>query len=118
MGKRSRRRGVPDAPAPPSTEYRDAAGDVLQLRGALSPATRRRYAETFHGGLQREDALQRATELLFEHLAVAWTISDVRTDRPRELIGRYRMASASERAFVRTSLRAHLAENFPDMEAP
>ncbi len=118
MGKRSRRRGVPDAPTAPSTEYRDDAGDLLQLRGALSPATRRRYADTFHGGLQREDALQRATELLFEHLAVAWTIAGVRTDRPRELIGRYRMASASERAFVRTSLRTHLAENFPDMEAP
>jgi hypothetical protein len=118
MGKRSRRRGVPEAPAAPSTEYRDAAGDVLQLRGALSPATRRRYADTFHGGLQREDALKRATELLFEHLAVAWTIAEVRTDRPKELIGRYRMASAPERAFVRASLRTHLAENFPDIEAP
>jgi hypothetical protein len=118
MGKRGRRRGASEAPAPPSTEYRDDAGEVLQLRGALSPATRRRYAETLHGGLQREDALQRATELLFEHLAVAWTIAGVRTDRPRELIGRYRMASAPERAFVRTSLRAHLAEHFPDMEAP
>jgi hypothetical protein len=118
MGKRSRRRGVADAPAAPSTDYRDDDGDVLQLRGALSPATRRRYAETLHGGLQREDALQRATELLFEHLVVAWTIADVRTDRPKELIGRYRMASARERAFVRTSLRTHLTENFPDVEGP
>jgi hypothetical protein len=34
------------------------------------------------------------------------------------LLGRYRMASAAERRFVRQSLRAHVAANFPDVEAP
>ncbi|HET9123350.1 MAG TPA: hypothetical protein VFN65_00535 [Solirubrobacteraceae bacterium] len=117
MGKRNRRRRS-DQPSPPTSDYRDDAGNILTLRGSLSPASRRRYAETLEGGLQREDAWQRATELLFEHLACAWTIAGVRTDAPKELLGRYRVASAAERSFVRQSLRAHLAENFPDMEAP
>ena len=117
MGKRNRRRRS-EQPSAPTTDYTDAQGNALTLRGALSLATRRRYAETLQGGLQREDAWQRATELLFEHLAAAWTIAGVRTDAPKELLGRYRMASAAERTFVRDSLRAHLAENFPDLEAP
>lgn len=117
MGKRNRRRRS-EQPSAPTTDYTDADGGVLTLRGALSPATRRRYAETLQGGLSREDAWHRATELLFEHLAAAWTIAGVRTERPKELLARYRMASGAERTFVRNSLRAHLAENFPDMEAP
>lgn len=117
MGKRNRRRRG-EQPSAPTTDYTDAEGNALTLRGALSPATRRRYAQTLQGGLEREDAWQRATELLFEHLAAAWTIAGVRTDKPKQLLGRYRMASAAERTFVRDSLRAHLAENFPDMEAP
>jgi hypothetical protein len=117
MGKRNRRRRS-DEPSAPTTDYTDGEGNALTLRGALSPATRKRYAETLQGGLQREDAWQRATELLFEHLTAAWTIADVRTEAPKELLGRYRMASAAERTFVRDSLRTHLAENFPDMEAP
>jgi hypothetical protein len=105
-------------PSAPVSEYRDGADTVLELRGALTPATRVRYAETLHGGLNRNDAHARAAELLFEHLAVSWTVAGVRTDRPKELLGRYRMATALEREFVRDSLRAHLTENFPDMEAP
>jgi len=117
MGKRNRRRRS-EEPSAPTTDYVDAEGNTLTLRGALSPGSRRRYAETLQGGLDREDAWQRANELLFEHLTAAWTVAGVRTDSPRELLGRYRMASAGERTFVRDSLRAHLAENFPDMEAP
>lgn len=118
MGKRARRRGADSKPAAPSTDYADPEGNVLTLRGALSAATRRRYAETLHGGLHREDARQRASELLFEHLAQAWTIAGVRAERQRELLARYRVATAAERAFVRESLRVHVAENFPELEAP
>ena len=60
----------------------------------------------------------RATELLFERLAVSWTISGVPISRQKELLGRYRMASDAERAFVRESLRAHLAEHFAELRAP
>jgi len=115
MGKRNRQRTKLAAPV---SEYQDADGTALALRGALSPATRRQYAETLGGGLHREDALARAAELLFERLAVSWTISGVTTERQKELLGRYRMASAGERAFVRESLRAHVAEHFPELEAP
>ena len=115
MGKRSRQR---QKIAAPSTDYTDPDGSVLTLRGVLTPATRMQYAETLHGGLHREDALARAQELLFERLAVSWTIAEITTSRQKQLLQRYRVATAAERAFVLEALRAHLAENFPDLEAP
>jgi hypothetical protein len=102
----------------PTTTYTDPAAGELELRGSLTPKARAEYAATLGGGLDRDDAWQRATELLFERLTVAWTVAGVRTERQKELLGRYRMASANERRFVRDSLRAHVAENFPDVEAP
>jgi hypothetical protein len=115
VGRRNRQR---ERLIAPGTDYRDAEGNVLALRGALTPATRRQYTEVLGGGLNREDARQRALELLFERLAVSWTISGVAVTRQKELLGRYRMASAAERDFVRDSLRAHVTENFPELEVP
>ncbi|MGA9858400.1 MAG: hypothetical protein WBQ18_11105 [Solirubrobacteraceae bacterium] len=115
MGRRNRQRTKLVAE---TSEYRDGEGNVLTLRGALTPPTRRRYADVLAGGLEREDARQRAIEMLFEHLAVAWTISGLVIDRQKELIGRYRMASAAERTFVLESLRTHVAEHFPELEVP
>jgi uncharacterized protein with PhoU and TrkA domain len=43
MGKRSRRRGQ-EALAAPESSYAAPSGDVLVLRGAMTPATRRQYA--------------------------------------------------------------------------
>lgn len=91
---------------------------MLVLRGSLSPRTRVRYAQVVAGGSHREDAWQRAIELLFEHLAVSWTIAGLEIVRQKELLGRYRMASGDERRFVRDALRTHLAEHFPGLEAP
>jgi hypothetical protein len=116
VGRRSRQREK--APKAPTADYRDAEGNVLTLRGSLTPATRRQYADTLAGGLEREDAWQRATELLFERLAVSWTIAGVRTERQKDLLARYRVASADERRFVRDSLRSHVRERFPELEAP
>ena len=104
--------------AVPTSEYRDAEGNVLTLRGALKPGARREYADILAGGLEREDAWQRATELLFERLAVSWTISGLEITRQKELLGRYRMATADERRFVRDTLREHTAEHFPELQAP
>jgi hypothetical protein len=118
MGRRGRERAKQDALSAPVTEYRDEDGNVLALRGALTPATRRAYTETLSGGLHREDARARAIEMLFERLAVSWTISEIQTSRQKELLARYRMATAAEREFVLASLRTHLAENFPELEAP
>lgn len=113
MGKRSRQRA-----SAPTSSYTDAEGNQLELRGSLTPGARAEYSRTLAGGLDREDAWQRATELLFERLAVSWTISGLRIDRQRELVGRYRMAGVDERRFVRDSLRAHVQENFPELQAP
>jgi hypothetical protein len=126
MGKRSRRRdgraGGFELPGPeltaPTSDYTDAEANVLELRGSLPLKARQEYANTLHGGLSQDDAWQRAIELLFERLAVSWTINGVRTDKQKELLARYRVASADERRFVRDSLRAHAAEWFPDIEAP
>jgi hypothetical protein len=104
--------------AVPTFEYRDAEGNVLTLRGSLKPGARREYADIMAGGLEREDAWQRAAELLFERLAVSWTISGLEITRQKELLGRYRMATAEERRFVRDSLREHAAEHFPELQAP
>jgi hypothetical protein len=119
MGRRSRQRARGDSKlSAPASEYSDAEGNVLVLRGSLPPAARREYAAVRGGGLQQEDAWQRATEVLFERLAVSWTIAGLVIERQKELVARYRMATSDERRFVRDALRAHLAEHFPEMEAP
>jgi hypothetical protein len=112
------RKQKPEKLTAPPSEYRDAEGNVLILRGALKPGARREYADILAGGLQREDAWQRATELLFERLAVSWTISGLEITRQKELLGRYRMATPEERRFVRDALREHAAAHFPELQAP
>ena len=119
MGKRSRARGRAERLEAPTSEYRSETGDLLVLRAALTPKTRRQYAATFAGNpLSQEDAWQRAVEFLFERLAVRWTIAGVATVRQKELLGRFRRAGRAERDLVRGALREHLAEHFPDLEAP
>jgi hypothetical protein len=121
VGKRGRDRERLRAP---SSDYRDADGNVLTLRGSLTPAARREYAETLSGDAgarassTQEDVWQRAVELLFERLAVRWSIAGAPIDRQRELLARFRLASPSERAAVRDALREHCAEHFPDIQAP
>jgi hypothetical protein len=128
VGKRNRRRSQGDQADPnelvaPNSDYTDAQGSVLTLRGVLSPATRREYADVLAGAAGRpsatqEDAWQRAVELLFERLAVRWVIAGAPIERQRELLLRFRAASPEERAWIRTVLREHCAEHFPDVQAP
>jgi hypothetical protein len=115
VGRRNRQREKLSAP---SSEYTDPVAGTLVLRGALTPATRREYQAVRTGGLNQEDAWQRAVEFLFERLAVSWELSGVETRKQRELLARLRVASPDERRFVRSALRTHLAEHFPDLEAP
>ena len=120
MGRRGRARKQLSAP---TYDYTDEQGNVLTLRGSLSVSARREYAQTLAGehagpAATREDAWQRALELLFERLAVRWTIAGAPIERQKELLGRFRMASAAERAWVRDVLREHCAEHFPDVQAP
>jgi hypothetical protein len=119
MGKRGRARGKVEKLSAPESEYVSVHPPLLVLRGALTPKTRLRYQETLHGNvLSQEDAWQRATELLFEHLAVRWVVSDVPTEGQRELLMRLRVATQDERRWIRDVLREHLAEHFPDLKAP
>jgi hypothetical protein len=125
MGKRGRSRQRLRAPG---SDYTDADGNVLSLRGSLTAAARREYADTLAGrdsagggaraAATQEDAWQRAVELLFERLAVRWTIAGAPIERQRELLARFRVASSQERAWVRDVLREHCAEHFPELEAP
>ena len=118
MGRCSRRRGAEQLAAP-ETSYEDAEGDVLVLRGAMTPATRAEYARVRTGGLDREDAWHRSVESLFERLAVRWEIAGAEPiERQRDLLARYRFATTAERTWIRGVLREHLAEWFPDLEAP
>ena len=118
MGRRSRRRGA-ESLAAPETPYEDAQGNVLVLRGAMTPATRTEYAKVRAGGLDQEDAWHRGVEFLFERLAVRWVISGAEPiERQKELLARFRFANAEERAWIRDVLRRHLDANFPDVEAP
>ena len=114
MGRRSRQRERVKAPT--STYERD--GGALELRGSLTPATRREYAGLVAGGSTREDTWHRAVEFLFERLAVCWTVEGVEWTKQKEVLARFRVATAEERAWVRDVLREHLAEWFPDVEAP
>ena len=104
----------------PESEYRGAGGTLLVLRGSMTPATRQQYAATLAGNvLSQEDAWQRAVEFLFERLAVRWDIAGAEPiTRQKELLGRFRFASSEERRWIRDVLREHLAEHFPDLEAP
>jgi hypothetical protein len=128
VGKRNRRRTAEsrhdhDELVASNSDYTDAHGAVLTLRGALSPATRHEYAQVLAGvggrpSATQEDAWQRAVELLFERLAVRWSIAGTPIERQRELLQRFRAASTEERAWIRTVLREHCAEHFPDVQAP
>jgi hypothetical protein len=128
VGKRNRRRAAEnkrdvDELVAPNSDYSDTDGAVLTLRGALSPATRREYAQVLAGedgrpAANREDAWQRAVELLFERLAVRWSIAGAPIERQQELLLRFRAASPEERTWIRTVLREHCSEHFPDVQAP
>jgi len=116
MGKRNRGLGRISAPA---TDYRDADGNVLTLRGSMSPLTRHRYASTLHDQRKTtDDSWHRAVEYLFERLVERWTIYDVPTEGQKELLQRYRLATPDEKRWIRDVLRRHLTEHFPDVEAP
>jgi hypothetical protein len=131
VGRRGRRRGAQDRGAAkqdgdgldelraPTSDYTDEQGNVLTLRGSLTAATRAQYASTRAGNpLSREDAWQRSVEFLFERLATRWTIAGVPLEGQRDLLARYRVATQDERAWIRDMIRAHCAENFPDVKAP
>jgi hypothetical protein len=119
VGKRARKRskGVDESAPAAVSEYRDDDGNVLTLRDELSTGTlnglRRMEAKA---AASAEDRWQRRVEYLFERLAVRWEIAGLPLDGQRELLGRYRMASADERRAVRVALAEHLRTRYPDVD--
>jgi hypothetical protein len=102
----------------PDVDYR-RADDVLVLRGAMTAKTREAYRQIAEGGGVREDAWQRQVEFLFERLAVQWVIAGAEPlRRQRDLLARYRFAGPEDRAWIRSVLREHITEHFPELPAP
>lgn len=119
MGRRARARGKVEKLRAPESEYRDADGNVLVLRGSMSPLTRHKYTSILHDtSALTEDSWHRAVEFLFERLVVRWIVFEVPTEGEKELLARFRIASQEERRWVRDVLREHLTEHFPDLETP
>jgi hypothetical protein len=107
----------------PEYDYRDADGNLLRLRGALTLGARAEYTSIATGqklapSANREDAWQRAVEFLFERLTICWEIAGVPISSQRDLLRRFRAATPAERAWIRATLRDHCAEHFPDLQAP
>ncbi len=120
MGRRERarrkREGTP-AKSPSTTDYSDAEGNLLTLRDELSVGTLRELERLdAKPAASAEDRWQRRTELLFERLAVRWEVAGLPLEGQRELLGRYRMASADERRHVREALSEHLHARHPEVE--
>jgi hypothetical protein len=116
MGKRNR--GA-DRLSAATSDYADQEGNVLTLRGSMSPLTRRKYASILHDQRKStDDSWQRAVEFLYERLVERWTIYEVPTEGQKELLQRYRIATTEERRWIRDVLRQHLAAHFPEIEAP
>jgi hypothetical protein len=114
MGRRSRKRGARESAPAATTDYRDAEGNVLTLRDELTEGTLRQLERLdARPAASAEDQWQRRVELLFERLAVSWEIAGLPLESQKELLGRYRMASADERRWVRETLAEHLRTRHP-----
>ena len=116
MGRRSRRRRGEQAAEPVETS--DVAlsdGAVLTLRDELSAGTLKKLADLdSRPAASAEDRWQRRVELLFERFVVSWEIAGLPLEGQRELLGRFRLASAEERREVTRVLEEHLRARHPE----
>jgi hypothetical protein len=114
VGKRGRRRAkdIPTA----TFDYTDAEGNVLTLRERVSAPTVAKLHEPAGGAAASTDDLwRRRTELLFERLAVSWTIAGLPLTGQKELLGRYRMADQETQRWVRATLDEHVRRHQPEL---
>lgn len=120
MGKRGRKRarsGGESSEPRSTTEYPFGEDGSLTLRDELGAGTLRTLEKLdAQTAASAEDRWQRRVELLFERLVVRWEIAGLPLESQRELLGRYRMASADERRQVREVLTEHLRPRFPDLD--
>ena len=119
MGRRSRRRAREGGPSTSAatTDYRDDDGNVITLRDELSAGTLRTLEDLdAKPAASADDRWQRRVEFLFERLAVRWEIAGLPLEGQKELLGRFRMASADERRRVRETLAEHVGKHHPGVE--
>jgi len=115
--QRKRERAEPAGAAAATSDYTDSEGNVLTLRDELSAGTLRKLEQLDSTpASSADDRWQRRAEFLFERLAVRWEIAGLPLDSQKELLGRYRMASAEERSRVREALGRHLGERYPGVQ--
>ncbi|HEX5955236.1 MAG TPA: hypothetical protein VFY37_04810 [Solirubrobacterales bacterium] len=115
MAKRSRRRERRREPVR-THDYSDPDGNVLTLRDTLSEGTIAKLREPVGGAAtSADDAWQRRTELLFERLAVRWEIAGLPLTDQKLLLGRYRMADADMRDWVRSTIAQHVERHIPEL---
>jgi hypothetical protein len=113
MGRRSRRRRA-EGEAPVATTEAHAGDGVLTLRDELSEGTLRKLADLeARPAASSEDRWQRRVEFLFERLVVRWEIAGLPLEGQKELLGRFRLASAEERREVTRVLEEHLRARHP-----
>ena len=118
MGKRQRRRGRETAAPTETDDYTDAEGNVLRLRRTVSAGTAAKLGEPAGGAASSPDDLwQRRTEMVFERFAVSWTIAGLPLTGQKELLGRYRMADAETRRWIRQILDEHVSRYQPELRS-
>ena len=116
MAKRKQRRR--DKPPLPTHDYADAEGNVLTLRESVSAATVAKLSEPAGGAAASvDDMWRRRTEMLFERLAVRWTIAGLPLTGQKELLGRYRLADQETQRWVRETIDEHLRRHQPELES-
>jgi hypothetical protein len=114
VGKRQRKRSHRQPAA--TSDYRDSEGNVLTLRDSLSAGTVAKLREPTGGAAASPDDLwRRRTEMLFERLAVSWTIAELPLTGQKELLGRYRMADPETQRWVRQTIDEHLRRHQPEL---
>ncbi len=112
MAKRKRRERAPVE----TFDYADPEGNVLTLRGELSPGTIRKLSERQgRAAASTDDEWHRRTEMLFERLAVSWEIAGLPLDDQKMLLGRYRMAGAETQQWVRRTITEHIDSHIPEL---
>jgi hypothetical protein len=110
VGRRNRKRSREAPAAGTTTDYEDADGNVLTVRDSLSPGTVRKLGEQVGvAASTADDQWQRQGEMLFERLVVSWTIAGLPLTGQKELLGRYRMADADTRRWLRETLEKHFS---------
>ena len=111
--RKKQRRQRPQAA---TVDYTDPEGNVLALRQSLSAGTIAKIGEPpAADAASLEDAWRRRSEAMFERLAVSWEIAGLPLDDQKMLLGRYRMADAETRAWVRRTIAEHLERHIPEL---